>query len=365
MIVKRILINYLRAFCEKKQILKERKREESLIISNYPSNVFLALTPEEKNKVIKLWGGISSEISFKEYEVYKYLRGFDERFLSHELYLPLIYHALNNYHYTKFFEDKGLLGYLTRSSQLTFPYCYVRCISGECYTNDMRQLDRQKAIMLCEDLDEFIFKISRESSGGHGVQKIVLRGKDQGMRKIILEKLFGESRDFVIQEIITQHPSIAKFNATSINTLRFSTLYLNNCVTIQSIVLRIGQKGAFVDNLGSGGVGVGIKKDGSLNDFGYTYALEKMDSYNGITFKGQIITQIPEILNTILASHIELFPLCNFIGWDVCIDKDNKPVIIEINSSQPGISGQQIHYGPIFGDRTQEVIDYCLQKRVS
>ena len=52
--------------------------------------MFLALTPEEKNKVIKLWGGISSEISFKEYEVYKYLRGFDERFLSHELYLPLI-----------------------------------------------------------------------------------------------------------------------------------------------------------------------------------------------------------------------------------------------------------------------------------
>jgi hypothetical protein len=226
----------------------------------------------------------------------------------------------------------------------------------------MRQLDRRKAIMLCEDLDEFIFKISRESSGGHGVQKIVLRGKDQGTRKIILEKLFGESRDFVIQEIIIQHPSIAKFNATSINTLRFSTLYLNNRVTIQSIVLRIGQKGAFVDNLGSGGVGVGIQKDGSLNDFGYTYALEKMDAYNGITFKGQVITQIPEILNTILASHIELFPLCNFIGWDVCIDKDNKPVIIEINSSQPGISGQQIHYGPIFGDRTQEVIDYCLQK---
>lgn len=106
MIVKRILINYLRAFCEKKRILKERKVEESLIISSYPPNVFVALTPEEKNKVIKLWGGISSEISFKEYEVYKYLRGFDERFLSHELYLPLISHALNNYHYTKFLKIK-------------------------------------------------------------------------------------------------------------------------------------------------------------------------------------------------------------------------------------------------------------------
>ena len=47
----------------------------------------------------------------------------------------------------------------------------------------MRQLDRQKAIMLCEDLDEFIFKISRESSGGHGVQKLFFVGKIKGMRK--------------------------------------------------------------------------------------------------------------------------------------------------------------------------------------
>ena len=37
-------------------------------------------------------------------------------------------------------------------------------------------------------------------------------------------------------------------------------------------------------------------------------------------------------------------------------------IIIELNSSQPGVIGEQLCTGPIFGDRTHEVLDYCSKK---
>ena len=52
----------------------------------------------------------------------------------------------------------------------------------------------------------------------------------------------------------------------------------------------------------------------------------------------------------------------NFIGWDICFNEQNEPIVIELNSSQPGVIGEQLCTGPIFGDRTHEVLDYCSKK---
>lgn len=347
-----------------KVINRERKYEESLIINNYPKNVFTPLTNEEKKKVCDLWGVFSSHISFKEYEVYKTVRGFDERFLSHNLYLPIIAHLLNDYHYTKFFEDKGLLGYAAKCNYLKFPYCYTRCINGEFYDNEMRQVSEKDALVYCASQEEFIIKISRESSGGHGVSKVVLSDKTETERLNECRKQFGMyGNNFVVQKCLRQHQTMSRFNSSSINTLRVTSLYLNGTVSVQSIILRIGKQGAFVDNLGSGGIGVGVNTKGELNNIGYTYSLQGEETYNNVVFANAKIEQMESILSKIKEAHIEMFPLCKLIGWDVCIDENNEPVIIEINSSQPGISGEQLNCGPVFGNRTQEVIDYCKHKK--
>ena len=46
-------------------------------------------------------------------------------------------------------------------------------------------------------------------------------------------------------------------------------------------------------------------------------------------------------------------------------DEKGEPIIIELNGSQPGVIGEQLVAGPIFGNRTQEVIDYCKSKKFS
>ena len=50
-----------------------------------------------------------------------------------------------------------------------------------------------------------------------------------------------------------------------------------------------------------------------------------------------------------------------FLGFDVTIDQENNPRIIEINTFDAEVLGPQMTTGPIFGKFTEEVINYCLK----
>ena len=308
--------------------------------------------------VREMWGRHIN--SFIEYGLFKKHCGFDSRFMTHYCYLPIIAHKLNNYHYTKLFEHKSLQGHIVKGA-LKSPYCFVRCIDKEYYNNNMNQISRQQAIENCLKQKCLIVKNSVDSSGGKSVEKLVLEEHKDKQKEI--ERVFTERcHDFVIQECIKQHPSLAKFNETSINTFRVTTLYLNGTFSVLSIVLRIGKQGMKVDNWGAGGIIIGISPTGQINEYGYDIKLNKFYNYNGITYKDEVIEQIPSLLKIIEDAHKNQFSLCKFIGWDICFNQNNEPIIIELNSSQPGIIGEQLCTGPIFGDRTMEVIDYCQSK---
>lgn len=49
------------------------------------------------------------------------------------------------------------------------------------------------------------------------------------------------------------------------------------------------------------------------------------------------------------------------IGLDICLDENNEPVLIEVNLLEPGILYEQLCTGPIFGERTNEVLDYVTR----
>jgi len=357
MSIKKTIINTLRNSIVQRKIAQERAHEEFLDLKHVPEAFHSALDEAEQGRVKALWGAITPNISFKEYEVYKHVRGFDERFLSHELYLPLVAHALNDYHYTKFFEDKGLLGNICKGG-LNYPYCVVRYINGDCYDNDMHQISKAEANARCHQEGLLIVKPSADGYGGHGVKKF-----NGGEHAQLIEEVEQMGyKKFVVQRCIKQHAVMAQFNDSSLNTFRIETLYLNGKATCHSIILRVGPKGSLVDNLAAGGIGVGVDMDGSLADVGYTLSLEKLDTFNGVVLKGKKFDFMPQLVAEILQAHQDTYPLCKFIGWDVCIDEEQGPVIIELNSSQPGIFVEQMCTGPIFGDRTEEVIEYCKNR---
>ena len=221
------------------QIRKERAHEEYLTIKDIAPDKREKLTEGEKREVAKKWsraeGGGKTDISFAELEVFKHFNGFDPRYLGHNLYLPLIARRLNNYHYTKSFEDKGLFGCCP--SEIAAPKCIVRCIDGEYYSNRLEQISRKEAEELCLAFGgDLIVKPSRESSGGNKVVKC--KAADRVKPGWFEQIVRGYGNDWVAQECITQHGDLAVFNPGSVNTFRITSLYLNGKATICSSVFR-------------------------------------------------------------------------------------------------------------------------------
>lgn len=352
-------ISYMRL---QKRINSERTREEYYVTSNYTADKTEPLTDLEKSQIDALWGQLLHITSYKEFEMYKKIHGFDARFLTHHIYLPIVARLLNDYKYTTIFEDKGLLGYVANSCIKT-PYCYIRHIGKDFYNNEMHQISEKEAIEACINQEELFIKPSHETSGGKGAKLLKLQDKSVKERfSIIKEELKGRDRDYVVQECLRQHPVMAQFNPSSINTLRITTLMLNGRFSIGSVVLRCGKEGSSIDNWGAGGILITVFENGSINHVGHDIQLNEYTQNSDCIFANCYIPQIPKILNLVEQAHRESFSICKFIGWDIAIDEYGAPIIIELNSSQPGVIGEQIVAGPIFGERTQEVIDYCKTK---
>ena len=65
-----------------RRINQIRQIEEHQVISQYPSSCNSPLTNEEKRKVQDLWGQVVPVTSLKEFEMFKKMYGFDERFFD-------------------------------------------------------------------------------------------------------------------------------------------------------------------------------------------------------------------------------------------------------------------------------------------
>lgn len=361
------IIQAIKRYRMSRQVNAEKVREENLVIGHLSDDKFLPLSASEKEQIEELWGSIDniSERSYREFEMFKKLNGFDARYLTHYNYLPILAHLLNDYRYTKIYDDKGLLGYL-KPTHMRFPKCYVRRIVSDFYDNEMHQINFDQAVDSCSKTDEIFIKPSHETSGGKGAKLLRLKGLSFDERKkIIQEELSGRQNDYVVQECICQHSVMSQFNPSSVNTLRITTLMLNGKFSLCSIILRCGMDGSTVDNWGAGGLVVNVSPDGIVNSVAHDIYLNEYKSNGGCVFENCSIPQMPDILKMLEQCHKEDFAICKFIGWDIAIDKDGCPIIIELNSSQPGVIGEQLIAGPIFGNRTQEVIDYCKTKRFS
>ena len=347
-----------------RKIISERRNEENMVVGNLSTDKFEPLTRKEQEQVKELWGTIQniSYISYKEFEMFKRIRGFDARFLTHSIYLPIIARLLNDFKYTKIFEDKGLCGSI-KTSNIKFPKCFVRRIGVDCYDDNMRQLSIDQAIEKCIEQEKLFIKPSHETSGGKGAKLLNLTSLTYEERKSSIQKEFLERKDdYVVQQCIQQHPVMAQFNPTSVNTFRITTLMLNGVYSLCSIILRCGKVGSNVDNWGAGGLIVHVFPDGKVDDVAYDILLNEYTLNGDCVFGNCFIPQLPDILKKIEKCHQEDFAICKFIGWDITINQDGTPIIIELNSSQPGVIGEQLISGPIFGDRTREVIDYCKTK---
>lgn len=167
-----------------------------------------------------------------------------------------------------------------------------------------------------------------------------------------------ENSDYILQEVIHQHPKLDAINPFSVNSVRIITLLSrDNTVEFIAAMLRTSSTSFPVDNFSAGGIVVGIDiETGRLKKEGFTRPpFGKVLTSHPVTQTEFSSFQIPywEELKRIAAEGQRVFRYIKSIGWDFAVTP-NGPVIIEGNQEW-GTAGIQAANGGLLTRRNREL----------
>lgn len=167
--------------------------------------------------------------------------------------------------------------------------------------------------------------------GGHGVHKRKTGeiGGTAAFHKELLEQ------NLFVEEVIVQHPELARLCPSSVNTVRVMTVSAGDCAQLLYAGLRVGA-GGDVDNFHAGGMAVHVNLDtGVLEGGAVNKSCQVFDTHptTGIRFDGVRLPMWDQVKRLCLkASFVN--PHIHVVGWDVAITPDG-PVFVEGNR-RPG-----------------------------
>lgn len=169
----------------------------------------------------------------------------------------------------------------------------------------------------------FIAKPTKESCG-KGVEKIIVEKQDI---KKLHDELFNNNQ-ILVEELVYQTDEIAKFHPDSINTLRIVTLKGH----VVTALLRIGNNHNHVDNFNHEGLCVPIEVDDGIIKYkaidkkGNLYESHPLTNEKIIGFKIPRWNEVKKFCE----EAANVIPEVGYIGWDVCVTK-NDICFIEAN----------------------------------
>lgn len=318
----------------------EKKHWHRKSVDNMKHLSLPKLTSEEYFLLQKTWPCFKFEKNDVIWaRLYKKEFGFDPYYICVSYHSVLIKQRLNPYTQICSLENKALVD--NYFSEIPYPQVYIRCINEILYDKEMNCLSFDEAVHFLMEKRKFVIKPALNSMQGHGVRKIDLEQVGSVSKEWFKELFSNATKNFIIQEIVTQHPDVARFNPTSLNCCRITSIYIGGKYTYAAM-LKIGKSGSVVDNWNSSYL-VGISKEGILNDIGWDHSFQKVTKTdNGIRFGGLKYPCFDRVVSTMEYYHKKYLPQCGIIGWDVFIDVNNKPIVIEANLVSPGIVAEQL-----------------------
>ena len=316
------------------------------------------LTAAQKRAVRKLWRK-KGRFNYDTHELVYWATGkFDPKVVP-ELYIRLDMEMdLNNQMGKVVWSDKALFDMILPDVPL--PKTLLRGMDGQIYDEDFEYVTPKRAGEILRDhgQEAYFYKPSMDSGEGKGIH-LVTDFSESYM------KTLGDN--WVIQEVLKIHPLFKQLNDTAVPIMRLITFYIGGEVYMSSASMRIGVKGAITDytkkKTGDGSIIVGVTDDGCLKEFGYHPNGEKCyETEDGFKFGGLQIPNFEKAVSLVRAAHKRL-PHFRFLGWDVTIDEDGEPVIIEYNINGPGVLYYQYANGSLFGKYFKEIYEGLENKR--
>ena len=348
-IERKILLYRQKQFWE----LKDKERAKDIELPE--------LSKDAKKRIDDFWiKYIHRPIGYTYYRTVVFFLGKEPKdlhlYMPRYIWYPYLYNIINPPSASKAFSDKLLFPLLFPSVKQ--PRIIIGYYNGSYITDNYSPLTETQAIERVLDYgNPIIIKQSVDTMGGKDIEFL-----DKYDREVLRKKFNSYNKNFLVQEIVEQSDDIAFYNPSSLNTIRIETLLLNGKCSVVFRMLRHGIQGMRLDNMSSGGLGIGIKEDGTLLYANSDIYFKKIDThYSGKKYSECKIPNLSIICETACRLHYNVSQV-GFIGWDFALDKNNDPVLIEANFYRPGTIDQYLNDKPLFGDRTQEVIDYCFKR---
>lgn len=319
------------------------------------------ISDSQKAEILAFWkpfkSGWKEKISFdlKWFDIYNRTNifGFDIRkYIPDSYYYCIVDSFFNDYTLCVNIDDKNL--YDLFFGDINQPKTICRKEGNLFLDNKYRVISEFEAIKLCQNYEGgIILKSTIDTCAGAGISK--WNSKESTIDDLKVK--FNASKHLIVQELIKQHDCLSQFNDTCVNTLRIVTLLLNGEVSVVTAVVIMGGKNATTNHLHGGGIVCGIHQDGSLFHTAFDGKLNEYKYHpNGIPFESCKIINYEKCVQLVqyLAPRVSRFS--KLVSWDITIDSNGEPMLIEPNLCRGGVV--QIAAGPVFGERTEEVLNY-------
>ena len=276
---------------------------------------------------------------------------FTKEYVPNNIYHCELVPKANIKSYGSVLGDKNMCDFLFPGENIA--HSILKNMNGY-YYYEGRPVSEEEAVSLCQNLDKVIIKPSKESKG-HGVQLFSVKDGITSLSGKTISQLFKDyKKDYLIQDWVKQHSGMAALNPTSVNTLRVLSYRSGMEVLIVYSVVRIGRSGSVIDNQCAGGISTTISRDGKLGKFAFGgYATDNIDKTDtGIVLEDYQIPSFDKAIEMVKRLHLKL-PFFNIVGWDVAIQENGEPVLIEFNTN-PGLSQSAFKSG--MGEYTERII---------
>lgn len=327
-----------------------------------------------ENEYIKKWKQISPLVSPIDYRLFSKFIGYNSaivpEFVLHKFIEPIFMPS----YYKGFYNDKNMYDKLLPKDYLATSI--VRCVNGVyCDGNYdvLYDFDTSALKCLCQQYKKILVKPTIDTGNGNRI----LVYEKQGAIFYPIGHSFDFSLEtfdsiykcnFVIQDFLQQCDFTSQFNPSSVNTFRIFTYksVKDNRPYVLGIVFRIGKNGSIVDNNHSGGKYIGVNLDGNFanhcvyDQFGNAY-----DVFNDIDFRNTAfsVPNFDKVIDFSKSVSEKIFHN-RTLDLDVMIDKDGNPKLIEFNVDGCSPYLYQFTTNPVFGEFTDEVIDYIKTKKI-
>lgn len=323
------------------------------------------ITKAQREEIISYWRPFLNDSFSKKafdirwFDVYNRTNifGFDlKKYIPDSYYYGIIDTFFSNAKKTKVLDNKNY--YDLYFPDAPMPKTIVHKTNGVYMDDQYRLISENDAVDNCYEASKVIVKKAVDSSGGHGVL-VWDRDKED---KNKLREILGKHASVVVQDFVKQHKVLSSFNDTCVNTIRMVTLYFEGEIQLVTAVVIMGGKDAVTNHLHSGGLVCGVLPNGQLRKTAFDGTLNRYDVHpNGICFADSKLPNYDQCVKLVKKLAPRFVDNSKLISWDLTIDSEANPVLIETNLSWGG--SVQIADGPVFGDLTDDVLEYVRVNR--